>query len=68
MGRQSRWEYFRAVYARYRQAGREAKRKILDAFCANTRYHRKYALFTWNPPKAALGAAAARGIGARCRS
>src|SRR6516164_10153279 len=34
MGRQSIWEYFRSVYARYRQAAREVKRKILDEFCA----------------------------------
>ena len=44
MGRQSIWEYFRSVYARYRQAAREVKRKILDEFCANTKYNRKYAL------------------------
>ena len=50
MGRQSIWEYFRAVYARYRQAAREAKGKILDEFCANTRYNRKYALRLLNGP------------------
>ena len=50
MGRQSIWEYFRAVYARYRQAARAAKRKILDEFCANTRYNRKYALRLLNGP------------------
>ena len=44
MGRQSIWEYFRSVYARYRQAAREMKRKMLDEFCANTGYNRKYAL------------------------
>src|SRR5262249_5624454 len=37
MGRQSIWEYLRSVYARYRQAAREVKRKILDEFCANTK-------------------------------
>ena len=50
MGRQSIWEYFRAVYARYRRAAREAKRKILDEFCANTRYNRKDALRLLNGP------------------
>ena len=43
MGRQSKWEYFRAVYVRYRGAGRRGKQRILDGFCANTRYQRKYA-------------------------
>jgi hypothetical protein len=50
MGRQSKWEYFRSVYARYRQAAREVKRKILDEFCANTSYNRKYALRLLNGP------------------
>ena len=50
MGRQSIWEYFRSVYARYRQAAREMKRKILDEFCANTHYNRKYALRLLNGP------------------
>jgi len=44
MGRQSIGEYLRSVYARYRQAAREVKRKILDEFCAKTKYNRKYAL------------------------
>ncbi len=50
MGRQSRWEYFRAVYARYRGADRRTKRVILNEFCANTRYHRKHALRLLNGP------------------
>ena len=50
MGRQSIWEYFRSVYARYRQAARAMKRKILDEFCANTKYNRKYALRLLNGP------------------
>ena len=44
MGRQSIWEYLRSVYTRYRQAARAVKRKILDEFCAKTKYNRKYAL------------------------
>ena len=51
MGRQSIWEYFRSVYARYRQAAREVKRKILDEFCANTKYNRKYAFRLLNGPR-----------------
>jgi transposase InsO family protein len=50
MSRRSRWEYFRAVYARYRQAERRQKRVILDEFCANTGYHRKYAIRLLNGP------------------
>lgn len=50
MGRQSIWEYLRAVYARYRRADRPTKQKILDEFCANTGYHRKHALRLWNGP------------------
>ena len=50
MGRQSVWEYFRSVYARYRQAARAMKRNILDEFCANTGYNRKYALRLLNGP------------------
>ncbi len=34
MGRQGKWEYFRAVYARYRRADRRTKEKMSDEFCA----------------------------------
>ena len=50
MGRQSKWEYFRAVYVRYRRADRRRKQRISDEFCANTRYQRKYALRLLNGP------------------
>lgn len=50
MSRRSRWEYFRAVYARYRQAERRPKQVMLDEFCANTGYHRKYAIRLLNGP------------------
>jgi len=50
MGRQGRWEYFRTVYARYRRSDRQSKGKMLDEFCANTHYHRKYALRLLNGP------------------
>jgi hypothetical protein len=52
MGRQSIREYFRSVYAHYRQAAHQTKRKILDEFCANTKYNRKYALRLLNGPPA----------------
>ena len=53
MSHASRWEYFLAVYARYRRADRKGKHAILDEFCANTGYHRKYALRLFNglPPE-----------------
>jgi transposase InsO family protein len=38
------------VYARYHQADRRTKQKMLDEFCANTRYHRKHALRLLNGP------------------
>jgi transposase InsO family protein len=50
MSHGSRWEYFRAIYARYRQADRTLKQLILNEFCANTRYHRKYAIRLLNGP------------------
>lgn len=34
MSYRSRWEYFRAIYGRYRQADRKLKRVILNEFCA----------------------------------
>ena len=44
MGNRGRWEYLMAIYERYRTAGRKAKQVILSEFCANTGYHRKYAI------------------------
>lgn len=50
MRRQSKWEYFRAIYARYRRADQRTKQVILTEFCLNTAYHRKYALRMLNGP------------------
>lgn len=60
MSRRSRWEYFRAVYGRYRQAERREKQVILDEFCANTGYNRKYALRRLNGPAPERGRAPVR--------
>jgi hypothetical protein len=49
MARQGKWEYFRAVHARHRRADRRGRERILEEFCANTRYHRKYALRDCGP-------------------
>ncbi len=51
MGNKGRWEYLRAIYGRYRAAGRKAKKVILSEFCANTGYHRKYAIRLLNGPR-----------------
>jgi len=53
MSHRSRWEYFRAVYARYRQADLRLKQTMLNEFCANTGYNRKYAirLLNGSPPE-----------------
>ncbi|MFI5339585.1 MAG: integrase [Candidatus Methylomirabilales bacterium] len=50
MTEQARWEYLKAIYARYREAAREAKGRILDEFCEGTGYHRKYAVRLLNGP------------------
>ena len=50
MGRKGKWEYFRAIYGRYHQAGRIAKQLMLDEFCLTTGYHRKYAIRILNGP------------------
>jgi len=44
VGHKARWEYFRAIYGRYRKAERDEKRAMLNEFCLNTGYHRKYAI------------------------
>ena len=50
MGSEAKWEYFRAVYQRYHEATREAKQGMLNEFCLNTGYHRKYAIRRLNGP------------------
>ena len=50
MSAPAKWEYLKAIYARYRQARREGKSQILDEVCRTTGYHRKYALRLLNGP------------------
>ena len=50
MSRKSKWEYFKAIYHRYRQAPKAARRQILDEFCSICGYHRKYAIRLLNGP------------------
>lgn len=40
----ARREYLKAIWERYRNAGKSQKRHILDEFCANCGYSRKYAI------------------------
>jgi len=51
LGNKGRWEYLLAIYERYQKAGRKAKKVILNEFCANTGYHRKYAIRLLNRPR-----------------
>ena len=44
----SRKEYLRKIYSRYQQASRSERRRILDEFCANCGYNRKYAIRVLN--------------------
>jgi hypothetical protein len=50
MSHASRWDYFKAIYGRYRRADRKSRQTMLDEFCTVTRYHRKYALRLLNGP------------------
>ena len=51
MGDKGRWEYLQAIYGRYRSAGRKGKKVSWNEFCANTGYHRKYAIRLLNGPR-----------------
>jgi hypothetical protein len=46
----SRKDYLQRIYQRYRGAAGREKRHILDEFCANCGYHRKYAIRLLNGP------------------
>ncbi len=46
----SRKDYLLRIYRRYREAFGAEKRGILDEFCANCGYHRKYAIRLLNGP------------------
>src|SRR5437763_12956519 len=55
MGRSSRWEHLKAIHPRYRQADRHEKKIILNEFCRNTGYPRKYAIRLLNGPPPGRG-------------
>jgi len=50
----SRRDYLQKIYQRYRRAGKDQKQHILDEFCTNCGYNRKYAIRLLNggPPEA----------------
>ncbi len=50
MGTKSKWEYFKAIYQRYRKASGVTKRQILSEFCEVCGYNRKYAIWKLNGP------------------
>lgn len=50
MSRKSIREYFKAIYGRYLKASKELKHIILEEFCSNTGYNRKYAIRKLNGP------------------
>jgi len=57
MSKKSIKEYFKVIYVRYHNASRAIKHIILNEFCANTGYTRKYAIRKLNspPPAKSLG-------------
>ena len=50
MVRRSKWDYFKAIYWRYRKASQKIKSLILDEFCRICGYQRKYAIRKLNGP------------------
>jgi len=50
MGQKSKWEYFKAIYTRYRKASKEIRALILNEFCQVCGYNRKYAIRLLNGP------------------
>ncbi len=61
----SRKDYLRRIYPRYRQASGAEKGPILEEFCANCGYHRKYAIRLLNGPPPPLRAGPVRRRGPR---
>lgn len=50
MSRTSKWEYFKVIYSRYRQAAKTTREQILNEFCSICGYNRKYAIRLLNGP------------------
>jgi hypothetical protein len=50
LGHKARWEYFRAIYGRYRKGDHKSRQGMLNEFCLTTGYNRKYAIRLLNGP------------------
>lgn len=61
MSMTARREYLSQIYKRYRFAARQDKTVILDEFCLNTGYQRKYATRILNAPLRAAASRSGRG-------
>jgi len=55
MDRHSKMQYLRSIHQRYQMADRGKKGGILDEFCKNCGYNRKYAIRVLNTPLAKMG-------------
>ncbi len=50
MGKEPRRQYLASIHKRYRGAGRDRRAQILNEFCEDSGYHRKYAIRLLNGP------------------
>jgi hypothetical protein len=50
MSQESKWEYLKAIYTRYRKASKQIRALILNEFCQVCGYNRKYAIRLLNGP------------------
>ena len=50
MSQRSRQEYLKRIWPRYQRAGRNHRQLILNEFCINCEYERKYAIRLLNKP------------------
>jgi len=50
MGKDSKFEYWKAIYSRYSKATTSARIEMLNEFCAICDYNRKYAIGVLNGP------------------
>ncbi len=46
----AKYKYFQAIYHRYNSTSKKEKKIILDEFCSNCNYNRKYAIRLSNSP------------------
>lgn len=51
MSRPAKYEYFRLMYERYRQASRQERSTLLDELCQTCGYNRKYAIRKLHSPR-----------------